>query len=191
LLHHLYRTMRSPHSLAVGLVRRKLRFFHKSHLASVRMASLWASSRNGFSLVEVTIAIGLMSFCLVAMLGVLPVGLSQERKSSDQMASLQALTAVVSDFQNAPTTASKTGYYQIGIPSGGQKTLELDQNLQDIALNPAAKKQFDVTYTIEAPASPFSNYRMSIKVSRTSQSSATLNADRTDYVESVALKSAM
>ncbi len=67
-------------------------------------------SNAAFSLVEVTIAVGLMSFCLVAMLGMLPVGLMQERGSSDKIAAMQVLTAVESDFQNSVANGVTTQY---------------------------------------------------------------------------------
>lgn len=60
-----------------------------------------ASGRAGFSLVEVTMALGLMSFCLVAMLGMLPVGLKQERSATDQLGAVQVLAAVESDFRSS------------------------------------------------------------------------------------------
>lgn len=148
-------------------------------------------TRAGFSLVEVTMAIGLMSFCLVAMLGILPVGLSQERKSTDQLLALQALGAVTADFQNASLagTNSKSPQYGISISSSGSSSLWLDQALAKTTDIEA--KQFDVTYKIEQPKSRFSNYRMWVKVSRSTRSASSSDADRSDYVESVVLKSAM
>lgn len=153
------------------------------------------SRRDAFSLVEVTIAIGLMSFCLVAMLGVLPVGLSQEKKSVDQLSALQALNAVVADFQNATTGAATTSMYGMDIPAIGASTannsLALDQNFKKTT--DAAAKQFDVTCKVEAPTSRFSNYRLSIRVVRSAQADVAANLDKygTDYMESVVLKSAL
>lgn len=143
----------------------------------------------GFSLVEVTMALGIMSFCLLAMLGMLPVGLSQERKSTDQLLALQALTAVATDFK--ATTTNTTKLYEIKLPEVGTAavpgSLVLDENLRK--LSGSAVKQYEVTYEIEPPASAYSSYRMSLRVYKTSQSNPSANASA-DYVESVILKPA-
>ncbi len=143
----------------------------------------------GFSLVEVTMAIGIMSFCLLAMLGMLPLGLSQERKSTDQLLALQALTAVVTDFKAAASTDSETELYGIGVPkvgSGVQSgSLALDENLKKVS--GSAVKQYDVSYQIEAPSTAFSSYRMSLRVYKTSRSNPSSGVSA-DFVESVVLK---
>lgn len=80
----------------------------------------WPKSRKaGFSLVEVTMALGLVSFCLVAMLGMLPVGLKQERSASEQLAATQLLAAVENDFQNIPEGKNETSKYKINVTSDG------------------------------------------------------------------------
>lgn len=151
--------------------------------------------REAFSLVEVSMAIGLVSFCLVAMLGMLPVGLTQERKSIDQMLALQALGAVVADFQNTASGSTDTDFYGIEIPViGGQvseRNLELDENFSKIS--GTGFKQFEVSYRIEPPASKFSNYRFFVRVVRSSQANVSSKLDTlgVDYVESVVLKSAL
>lgn len=150
-----------------------------------------SSRRRAFSLVEVTIAIGLVSFCLVAMLGVLPVGLSQERKSTDQTLATQALSAVVADFQNAATNATNTPAYNVAIPKIGEQTKNSTLALDEYFTTNSAK-QFEVSCRVEAPSTRFSNYRLSVRVARSSQANVAANLDTygTDYVESVVLKSA-
>lgn len=140
-------------------------------------------------------AIGIVSFCLVAMLGLLPVGLTQERKSTDQMRSLQALEAVMADFQNVSPGATGTGFYEIGLPAVGgsvqQGGLALDANF--VQTSDATAKQFEVMYRVEPPASRFSNYRFSVRVARTPlvDAAAKLDTAGVDYVESVILKPAL
>lgn len=58
---------------------------------------------SGFSLVEVTLALGVVSFALLAILGILPTGLSSLRQSMNQVVEAHILLAisgqaVVSDF---------------------------------------------------------------------------------------------
>lgn len=56
-------------------------------------------ARAGFSLVEVTLALGLVAFCLVALLGLLHAGLRQERTSIDQTQATHILDAVKDSFR--------------------------------------------------------------------------------------------
>lgn len=53
----------------------------------------------GFSLVEACIAIGLVAFCLVALLGLFQVGLTQERQAIDQVQAAHILAAVSDEFR--------------------------------------------------------------------------------------------
>lgn len=71
------------------------------------------NSSRGFSLVEVTIALGLVSFALVSMLGLLPTGLTVLRSSMSQTVEAQILQsvasrAVISSFTNI---AASTLYF--------------------------------------------------------------------------------
>ncbi len=145
----------------------------------------------GFSLVEVTMAIGLMSFCLVAMLGMLPVGLSQERKSTDQMLALQALTAVVTDFKNSPAGRTQTPLYAMTVPAVGEavrsESFAMDEDLKRVS--GLADKSFDVSYRIVAPASPFASYQFSVRVSRSSLADPSAQPG-VDFVESIVVKPA-
>lgn len=104
------------------------------------------SRKAGFSLVEVTMALGLMSFCLVAMLGLLPVGLKQARLSTDQVAAMQVLAAVRSDFQYM--TNGMTQEYKIE-PGAAEKRFFVDSSLK------YTDRQSDALYRVDyAVASP-------------------------------------
>jgi|GEM_PF-986333 Tfp pilus assembly protein PilV len=66
----------------------------KPRHGSFRVRALCRSRRSGFSLIEVALAVGLIGFCLVALLGLLQVGLQQERASIDQTQATHVLDAV-------------------------------------------------------------------------------------------------
>lgn len=53
--------------------------------------------RDAFSLIEVTIAIGIVAFSLVAMLGLIGVGLQSSRQSADDTAVAQIIIQVLSE----------------------------------------------------------------------------------------------
>jgi len=67
---------------------------------------------SGFSLVEVTIALGLVSYSLLAMLGIFAMGLSSSRDSSMETA-LSQIALHASSCYN-PASASQLTYSQAG-----------------------------------------------------------------------------
>ncbi len=75
------------------------------------------SGREGFSLVEVTLALAIVVFCLTALTGLLWVGLSANATASGQSAASNILSAVVSDLRATPTTSTKSLLYGITLPT--------------------------------------------------------------------------
>jgi uncharacterized protein (TIGR02598 family) len=55
-----------------------------------------------FSLVELTIALGVISFCLLTIIGLLAIGINSTHSSTTQTAATNLLTAVSSDLEAAP-----------------------------------------------------------------------------------------
>jgi len=62
--------------------------------------------KAGFTLVEVTIALGIISFGLIAILGLLPRGLSLVKESADESAAINILGKITAELQstNIPTS---------------------------------------------------------------------------------------
>lgn len=59
---------------------------------------------RGFSLVEVTLALGVAAFCLVTVLGLLPVGVKTNQNASQQTMAANILSEIVSDLRATPKT---------------------------------------------------------------------------------------
>jgi uncharacterized protein (TIGR02598 family) len=59
---------------------------------------------GGFSLVEVVLALGVMSFAMVAILGMIPLGLTTLRESMDA----SAKTAIMQTIQNDANSSDRT-----------------------------------------------------------------------------------
>jgi len=79
----------------------------------------------GFSLVEVTLALGLATYCLVAVSGLLSVGISSGQTSNQQTAASNLVKSVVADLHAAAANASGAGYgkspqFGFQIPDAGQ-----------------------------------------------------------------------
>lgn len=90
----------------------------------VTCKSFARAKRSAFSLVEVVLAVGVISFAFVAILGLIPAGLAQFRQAMDnsvgtQIAQRITLECEQTDFytlinlKNAPTNPQKTYFYQL------------------------------------------------------------------------------
>jgi uncharacterized protein (TIGR02598 family) len=77
-----------------------------------------------FSLVEVTLALGVAAFCLIAVFGLMPVGVQTNRNATSQTAATNIVAAVVADLRATPTANSTSS--QFGITFGTNATLYFD-----------------------------------------------------------------
>jgi uncharacterized protein (TIGR02598 family) len=79
-------------------------------------------SRAAFSLVEVVVAIGVTTFCLMALVALLSVGLLSNQNTIDQAGASAVLSAAVSDLYSTPSTtppgaAANSTQFNIAIPA--------------------------------------------------------------------------
>lgn len=97
----------------------------KSQVASRKLR---AASRSAFSLTEVVIALGVISFALIAVFGLLPAGLKTVKNANEQAAAANLLGAIADAVRNASTNGSATTYSNsiagqaIGYTLGGAAT---------------------------------------------------------------------
>jgi Verrucomicrobium spinosum paralogous family TIGR02598 len=73
-------------------------------------------SSCAFSLVEVALALGIAAFCLIAIFGLMPVGLQTNRNATSQTAATNITAAVVADLRATPK--ANTTSAQFGITFG-------------------------------------------------------------------------
>ena len=98
-----------------------------------------------FSLVEVTLALGLASFCLIAIFSLLPVGVKTSQTSISQTAAATILSSVIADMRATPKSASSST--QFGISFGSQKTLYFDNESKcSLTRTPNSRYQLTVTF---------------------------------------------
>jgi uncharacterized protein (TIGR02598 family) len=76
----------------------------------------------GFSLVELTLALGIAAFCLIAVLGLVPVAALTNRNATSQTAATNIIASVIADMR--ATTSSTSPQYNITF--GTAKTLYFD-----------------------------------------------------------------
>ena len=67
---------------------------------------------RGFSLVEVTLALGICSVCLVTVIGLMPVGINTNHNSLEQTAAAAVAREVVGDLWGVSSTAVATAVTQ-------------------------------------------------------------------------------
>jgi type II secretory pathway pseudopilin PulG len=70
-----------------------------------------------FSLVEVTFALGIAAFSLIAVFGLMPVGVQTNRNATSQTAATNIMAAVIADLRATPKTRATSSQFDINIPS--------------------------------------------------------------------------
>ena len=104
-------------------------------------------SSAAFSLVEVTLALGIAAFCLIAVIGLVPVAALTNRNATSQTAATNVIASVIADMR--ATTSSTSPQY--GITFGTAKTLYFDGAGQ-FATSLGANSRYRVSITF--PSSP-------------------------------------
>lgn len=84
-------------------------------------AARWMSAA-AFSLVEVALALGVASFCLVAVVALVPLGIDTSQMGSDQATASSILTHVLADLRATPMTSppgakATSAQYSVVIPA--------------------------------------------------------------------------
>jgi type II secretory pathway pseudopilin PulG len=119
-------------------------------------------ARIAFSLVEVTLALGIGSICLLAVVALLPIGINSNQTSVNQTSATGIAAAIVADLRttvaaNKTNTLSQTGVFHIPWPFAGTTTLFLDEvgqlsgdaNQEPSATNsPAPKYRATISFTV-------------------------------------------
>ena len=113
---------------------------------------------SGFSLVEVTLALGVAAFCLIAVFGIMPVGVQTNRNATSQTAATNIMAAVVADLRATPTF--NTTSTQFGITFGTNTTLYFDgQGQAATLLSPPSPTPFQPRYQLNITWSGTSGLR--------------------------------
>jgi type II secretory pathway pseudopilin PulG len=68
----------------------------------------------GFSLVEITLALGVAAFCLLAVFGLVPVGVQTNRNATSQTAATNIMAAVIADMRATPKVFNNSRTYYVG-----------------------------------------------------------------------------
>ena len=118
-------------------------------------------NRSAFSLVEVTLALGIAAFCLIAVFGLMPVSLQTNRNAISQTAATSIISSVLADIRTAArATASATPspLYQIIIPARDTSNTTPQIRYFDTAgqftTSPIANSRYQLNVTFPANPGP-------------------------------------
>jgi len=109
----------------------------------------------GFSLVELTLALGVAAFCLLAVFGLMPIGVQTNRNATSQTRATNIMAGIIADLR--ATSTSSTTSAQFGITFGTCKRLYFDSEGQvtasgtcdeTITLPPTSRYQLNVTWNV-------------------------------------------
>src|SRR4030095_12218986 len=106
-----------------------------------------------FSLVELTLALGIAAFCLIAVVGIIPVGVQTNRNATSQTAATNIMAAVVADLRATPTTTNTSLRFAISFGTGGTQTRYFDgSGTASTCSTPGSRYRMDITWTPAPPA---------------------------------------
>jgi uncharacterized protein (TIGR02598 family) len=104
-------------------------------------------SWSAFSLIEVTFAIGIAAFCLIAVFGLVPIAAMTNRNATSQTAATNVIASVIADMRATTSPPS----LQYGITFGTPKTLYFD-GVGQFTTSLGANSRYRVRITF--PSSP-------------------------------------
>jgi uncharacterized protein (TIGR02598 family) len=119
----------------------------------------------GFSLVEVTLALGVAGFCLITLFGLLPLGVKTNQNSISQTAAAALLSSVMADLRATPKTSLTSRQYEITIAT--TKVLYFDAEGRAVTPgDPNASPRYRLTVTFPSnPGGTFAPTFVTLKVS--------------------------
>lgn len=104
---------------------------------------------SAFSLVEVTLALGIAGVCMMAIFGLLPISVKANLDSSSETGAIGVLSAVAADIRATPISSTTSPQYNVVF--GSSTTLYFDATgTPSAALNVHSRYQLNASF----PTSP-------------------------------------
>ncbi len=136
-----------------------------------------SAATGAFSLVEVVLAMGIVSFGLIVLLGLLPAGFKSNRDSTEESQAINLLYALITDRQSSVYSITSSMYSLPAISSVTAQTTGSLYTTDEGTLTTAPDKaRYLIKYTIYPPADPKKPVAMALRISwpamQTNQSAA-------------------
>jgi uncharacterized protein (TIGR02598 family) len=117
------------------------------------------SAAAAFSLVELTLALGIAAFCLIAVFGLVPVGVQTNRNATSQTAATNILSSVVSDIRASPPGQTASARYRVNRAKGTPTLLYFDgQGQSTTSLGPNSRYRLYVKIANNPAGVVYPNY---------------------------------
>jgi uncharacterized protein (TIGR02598 family) len=113
---------------------------------------------SAFSLVELTLALGIAAFSLITVFALVPVGVLTNRNATSQTAATNILSSVVSDIRASPPGQGASATYKINRAKGSFTTVCFDGQGQFKAFSTSGA-------TTTCPANYY-RFRLDVQVSK-------------------------
>jgi uncharacterized protein (TIGR02598 family) len=114
---------------------------------------------HAFSLVELTLALGVAAFCLIAAFGLMPVGIQTNRNATSQTAATNILSSVVSDLRASPPGQNPSARYGISRSKSSKTTTCFDGQAKPTGT--------PILGDVACPANSNSRYRLYVQIDAT------------------------
>jgi uncharacterized protein (TIGR02598 family) len=114
-----------------------------------------------FSLVEVTLALGIGAVCLIAVIGIVPVGVKTTRDATSQTAATNIMAAVIADLRTTPTTTNNSVQFGLGFGAAGTQTRYFDDSgTPSLSLIATSRYRLDVTWNTAPTGSRYADFKV-------------------------------
>jgi uncharacterized protein (TIGR02598 family) len=107
----------------------------------------WNYRSAAFSLVEVTVALGVAGFCLIAVFGLLPVGVQTNQRATSQTAAASIIANVVADLRATPNPPRINTSVQYQITFGTTKPPLYFDGAGQFATSPGPNSRYQLNVT--------------------------------------------
>ena len=105
------------------------------------------STAAAFSLVEVTLAIGIAAFCLIAVIGIIPVGVQTNRNATSQTVATNIMASVVTDLRSTSKTKTTSSQFGISYTTSPQTRYFDASGTPTISLTTSSRYRLDITWS--------------------------------------------
>ena len=107
--------------------------------------------RQAFSLVEVTLALGVMAFCIVPVFGLLPVGINSNQTSLNQTRAASVAANLCADVRGTALTNTKSPRFGVDVADAGSQTLYFTEAGDAVTTATAFNARYRVSVTVTPP----------------------------------------
>ncbi len=113
-----------------------------------------ARTHNGFSLVEVVLALGIAVFCLASVFALLPIGQSSNKDTLRETAAASLAASISTDLRATPVGGGNSPYFGLAIPAAGATGTTNSFYVNDDGVTNASPSGTSATYLATVVLTP-------------------------------------